>query len=186
MKHTYTKSQMLAIWRTAAGLQFNHPDCSVESFNGIDIDAFLLPKITAWYLKILDSADPNLLDVVTLSDVLTVKPLNDFNIALISRPARCRRIVEVNSSAWLKPATPTPLIDVDHCLVRMTNKFSAPGPAAPLAACSLGGIIAAPYSQGDTLSVSAILDPADDTFTLDDSLLSTIPSFNTLFSHETR
>lgn len=55
---TLSSQQMLQTWRDCAGLEPLSADCSIERFDGIDINSRLTRLMRQWYLALLDSAAP--------------------------------------------------------------------------------------------------------------------------------
>ena len=56
----YSRSEMLQIWRRCAGLEPSASSCTVERFDGIDVDTRLEGLMRLWYLALLDEGDINL------------------------------------------------------------------------------------------------------------------------------
>lgn len=62
----YTLDQMLATWRTMAGLEPSLAEASVERFDSVDVERRLFLDMRAWYLDYLREAP---LDRVPVSDI---------------------------------------------------------------------------------------------------------------------
>lgn len=168
---------MLAIWRRKLHLGCARTDASVAEFEGIDTDSLLLDRMRAWYLNLLDTAPPALLDVSELSRQCTISTVGSTH-ALILPPSGCRRVLSVKLQGWQQAVIPIPHHSPEGTalLRRLASPYSRPGTAAPTAVVMPdGSITASPVDIPIAESVRAITDPGPDTYTLCPSLLSTIP-----------
>lgn len=169
---TYTKSQMLEIWRRNAGLSTRRPDCSVEVYEGIDFDDILVREMRRWYLGVLDTAPVAQVpvrnfafDATLLSDVKLSPPRS-----LAVMPGNARRPLSVRLDTWLTDAVPVTPEEARTRLERLASPYSAPGPRTPLAVIVPEGLMLFP--AGNLLrSLMAVSDPGPDEYVLDEALL---------------
>lgn len=114
-----------------AGYTSLRDDCSVERFDGINLDAVLGPRLQEDYLRWLDGADP---DMLRLEDVRTRAVLtSQQGVTVLTLPDDCRRLVAVRLDGWQRRAE---IIDADGGDVRLRrigNEFALPGVEHPLA-----------------------------------------------------
>ncbi|MDE6097394.1 MAG: hypothetical protein K2G24_00740 [Muribaculaceae bacterium] len=114
-----------------AGFGSLHEDCTVERFDGIDLDAALRPKLESDYLKWLDSADP---DLLRIEDVRTLAVLTSRGGAtVLELPDSCRRLVAVRLAGWSRRAEIVEADSGDPRLARIGNEYASPGIEHPLA-----------------------------------------------------
>ena len=169
---TYTHSQMLAIWRSALGLDTPYADCSVEQFVGINVNDLIAQRMRQWYLNLLDTADPALLPTADIAARCT-RVARQNNATAITVPDDCRRVLHIRAASWLTPIPP----EADTARAALLgHPFASPSARRPIAIASLRSIIVAPCAPADALEVVAVVDPGEQYYTLDDSLLVTIPS----------
>lgn len=165
---------MLGIWRRRLGYDDVRTDCSVESYDGHDVNGRIREAMRAWYLHLLDTADPRLLPhgPVAAESTQTAGPRR----LLIRLPDRCRRPLRMTAARWDAPAEADPDPRRLDALRRLASPFGWPDDSCP-AMCLLpgGDIVAAPLDEGDAFTVVAVTDPADGSYVLDESLLDTIP-----------
>lgn len=87
-----------------------------------------------------------------------------------------RRLLELRLSGWSAPAVPCAAAAGTPRLRLALNPYCAPGTAHPLCAADGPRLHIRPYQRGWTVAAAlAVVDPGADTYTLDESLLSTIP-----------
>ena len=114
-----------------AGFESLHSDCSVERFDGIDLDAVLRPRLEADYLKWLDSADH---DLLRLEDVRgRVSLTSRGGASVLELPDDCRRLVAVRLAGWSRRADIIDADSGDRRLRCIGNEFAQPGNEHPLA-----------------------------------------------------
>lgn len=180
---TFTESEMLAIWRSRLGFDELHTDCSIESFDGYDVDSRIRQAMRAWYLRLLDTAQPRLLPCEQVEASST--QVFGHRQLLIRLPGRCRRPLRMHADRWCSAAAPDcserTLLD----LQRLASPFGWPDDSCPIM-CLLpdGAVVAAPLDCDDTFSIFAVVEPADGAYTLDESLLDTIPNRLTDYYYE--
>lgn len=114
-----------------AGFESLHSDCTVERFDGIELDAVLRPRLEAEYLEWLDSADHDLLQ---LEDVRTQVVLTSRGGAsVLELPGDYRCLVAIRLAGWNRRAEIIDADSGDPRLRRIGNEFALPGPEHPLA-----------------------------------------------------
>ncbi len=178
---TLTHSEMLRLWRAAAGLEPMRADCTVERVEGIDANAMIEPRMRTWYLRLLDTADPALLPTADVRDEIVLSPCREHAAATAVLPERARRLLELRLTGWLNPARPClpPEERLRGLLAR--NPYCAPGAVHPVCCVAGRRLHVAPFEAGDIVDVAiAVVDEGPDSYTLDESLLSEIPD---IFSH---
>lgn len=169
---TYTKTEMLTIWRNALGLTPVNDDCNISSVESLDIDRWLCRHMRQWYLNILDTADPWLCPVTNAARQADLSRRGLFG--LITLPEGTRRALSVKMSEWINPVQVQPYADVMDRVRRMASAFARPGCHEPLAYNGAQGVMVAPV-QGTVEHLTVIADPGEELYILDEVLLSTIP-----------
>lgn len=169
---TYTKTEMLAIWRDALGLNPVNSNCNISSVESLDIDHRLCQLMRQLYLNILDTADPRLCPVTDATRQADLSRRGLFG--LITLPEGARRALSVKMSEWINPVPVQPYVDVMDRVRRMASAFARPGCHEPLAYNGAQGVMVAP-AQGTVEHFIVIADPGEELYILDEVLLSTIP-----------
>lgn len=167
--------QMLALWRRRLGFDEIRDDCSVEVFEGRQVNDLIATAMRSWYLRLLDSADTRLLPVgiVSYTDCLSAGR----NLLRIVPAANVRRVIAVEAPRWDHPVTPIPYQDATDALNLLKGPFGAPSASAPLAVdTGHRDILAAPLQLSDAFSLYGIADPGNGRYILDEVLLDTIPN----------
>lgn len=176
---TLSHQQMLQTWRKRAGLEPSVVGCTIERFDGLDVNSRLEAMMRQWYLALLDSADPALLGPASdASALVTVSSVAaDGSCTIICDPS-VRRLCSVRLSGWERPAPIADYSSAERRISLMANRFSRPGCASPLAwRDSCGHIFAAPAGAASAIvSATAYLDDGPETYRLDERALATIPS----------
>ncbi len=172
---SYTQSQMLALWRRALGFDTLRTDCSIEVFDGIDLDTVILERMRRWYLGLLDTADPSLLPISEIATSLVPEAAGSIGVSMQLSEIH-RRIVAVHAASWNYAVAPS---EPDYAAMRLqfsSSPYARPSSGSPLAWVRAGVLSLAPCKLGEALSIRAVVDPGPDMYILDDSLLSTIPT----------
>ncbi len=187
---TLTHDQMLDLWRLAAGLCPAAVDASIERFDSLDINRRLCLAMRHWYLELLDNAPLRLLRQTDITDRLNFKHTGDLYSARI--PVDTRRVTQVTLGGIPAEILPSPvpmLTDTRLPLNRDTFSPSTddcrPGATdatditlSPRAAVTPTAVYVPPTASD--IAVYAVLDPGEETYVLDESLLSQIPVNNPL------
>lgn len=182
---TLTHSEMLKLWRTAAGLEPLRSDCRVERVEGLDADAIIEPRMRAWYLHLLDTAPAGLLPVADVADEIVLTPGLGRAAATATLPARVRRLLSVRLTGWRNQALPSAVGDASRRCAMSLNPYLQPGPCHPM--CVAGGrrLELRPFEDGDiVLEATAVVDPGSESYVLDESLLATIPDILNDYDNE--
>lgn len=176
MIKTYSRSEMLVLWRRAAGLEPLRSDCTVDRTDGVDVDAMIEPRMRSWYLQLLDTAPVELLRVEDVAaEVVTTANVGRPG-ALGTLPPRVRRLVSIRQTGWKTATVPVGAAEGAERLRRSLNPFLAPGPQTPLCVVLGRSMELQPFEDGDVVvSARAVTDPGPATYVLDESLLTTIP-----------
>lgn len=173
---TFTKAEMLKLWRTAAGLEPLRADCAVERVEGVDADAMIEPRMRAWYLNLLDTAPPALVPVEDVGRSMMIKKDEDGATAVAQLPERARRLLEMRMTGWSRSARPCPAAEGARRRALALNPYCAPGAARPLCAVEGRRVYLAPVGKGDIADyATAVVDHGADVYILDELLLATIP-----------
>lgn len=168
---------MLKLWRMAAGLEPLRADCTMERVDGIDLSALIEPRMRAWYLQLLDTAPLHLLPVEDVARDIAVEFCGMHEGAAGILPSSVRRLLEIHVTGWNAHAVPCSPDTQPRRHRLALNPYSAPGIQHPL--CSLSGrrLHMQPFEAGDIVDHAlAVSDPGPESYILDDSLLSTIPT----------
>lgn len=176
MLKTYTLSEMIGEWRTRCGFQPLRADC-IAQCSGSDTDAHFTRLIRDWYLGLLLTAPPALLNVEETAPLCTLAE------GRLTPGAGVVRITSVRLSGWVNEAEPlerdTPA--ARKALHLRANPYSAAGVNAPAAVIAPSGnaIELWPCEETATLlSAKGVkYDPESDLFTLSPSLLADIPRY---------
>lgn len=168
MLRTYSQSEMLALWRRALGLETTVMGVDVETFEGIDCSTAIIDRMRRWYLGLLDTADPRLLPLESLS--LTPSRNGRAVMAGVVLPADVRRVVWVNCPGWCRGVAPVSPVLAERRLGRLASPYACPADGEPLAVSLPGRVEVAPWTQG-AIELLVVREPAADRYVLDDSLL---------------
>lgn len=178
MMLTLTSQQMLQTWRLCAGLESLASDCSVERFDGVDIDSRLTALMRQWYLSLLDEGDPRLIglpsDAVSL---VSVKP--DGYVAAVTCHESVRRLCSIRLSDWKREAMVVDRETLARLLPLQSNPFARAGVCDPVAWRDTDGTVRAIPAKTSSLVVEAkaIIDPGENTYRLDSRALSTVNEY---------
>ena len=168
MKLTLSKSEMLVLWRRAAGIDPAIADCDITRVDGFDLDATLSVFMRSWYLQLLDTAP---LSQLAPTDIADLFPAGEecSGWLRLQPPQQMRRMVSLRLSGWQRPAAPEPwrtgLTD---------NPFCLPGADAPRVLLAPDGSIWAGPASGTLASAICVADLGSDTYLLDDSAIYTM------------
>lgn len=163
---------MLGIWRAALGYDELRTDCTVEVYEGREINDVLSRAMRSWYLRLLDTASPGLLP----TRASAARSTEAAGTALVRAvlPPDMRRPLMVDAPRWSRPAA------VEDNLGRLHDvdaPYGCPDAASPLAVlASDGSLLLAPLEDGDAFTVTGVYDPGPEQYILDESFLSTIPA----------
>lgn len=180
---TLTHTQMLALWRRAAGMEESRSDCSIEQFEGLDLDAALATAMRQWYLRLLDTADLRHLVITDISSRLSLTRTAP-GVWQAQLPVDVRRVLTVETASALCPlsvidgASDKP--EHQRSLALQANPFSRAGSLCPLA--SLTADVLTIYCMPDSETppslrrVAAVIDPGDEIYEFNESALGLLPN----------
>lgn len=181
MLTTLSSSQMLDVWRSCAGLEPLLDQCSVTRFDGVDIDSWLRPLMRRWYLDYLDGLFPGIPRPVVKAAGLLSLELTDADgpQASVSADPSVRTVLSLRLSGWSSDAFVASGADAARALVLMSNPFSRPGAASPLAWLGDDDVVrvAPADSSSRIVAALAVVDPGPDTYIFDDRALSHISDY---------
>lgn len=177
---TLSSDQLLQICRTIAGLDTTDQLCSIERFDGFDVDAVIRQRMRHWYLRLLSSSIPGLNPPVSDATALTtLTRLNDSPVARVNTDDSVCNLLSLQLNDW---HTPVPVMSEAQAAPRiplLANPFSSPGKNNPLLwRAADGQIYAAPVSESsEVYDARGIIDPGPDTYILPPAALAAIPNF---------
>lgn len=171
---TYTKSEMLALWRRSLGLETANNSCTIEAVEGLDVDNIITRYMRLWYLDLLDNAPAHLCPVTNAARQASVS-LQDM-LGLIVLPKGVRRVLSVKLSSWLRQIEVRDAEDAAWRIARLPSPFGRPGINDPLAIITPQGLQVFPATNNDSIeTLMVIADPGEELYILDEVLLSHIP-----------
>lgn len=171
---TYTKSEMLALWRRSLGLETINESCSIETVEGLDVNNIICDSMRRWYLKLLDSAPASMCPVTNAARQASVGRQSMFG--LIALPKGTRRVLSVKMSSWLRQTEVMTAENAAGRIARLASPFGRPGENDPLAVVSPQGLHVYPCAVDDSVEMLMVIaDPGEELYILDEVLLSGIP-----------
>lgn len=177
-----TLVQMLDRWRTAHNLEPARLDCSVEVFEGWDVNERLTLEARQWYLHLLDTAPASCLCPHDISDrVRLTAPADLTGVRTAPLPDDVRRVLTLTVSGAAAPVTVTDADGVDAATLRRLrgcagNHYTAGNAATPVAAVSGRTLwLWTGTAMPEVTEIRAVTDPGEDVFELDESALALIP-----------
>ncbi len=173
MEITLTSDEMLERWRLYRAMEPLRADCVVERTDGLDIDTILRIQMRAWYLDLLDFADPVRLAPVDVAPRSMLLPEADGS-AVITLPPDCRRLLELKVEGWEIPATLT--VPGTQLALEQMNPYTRGSCHAPVAVVNRFRCRIYPLpSPGAAIEWAlAAVAPADGSYSMDDSALGLI------------
>lgn len=180
MTVTFTSRQMLQIWHSCAGLEPLSADCTIERFDGVDVDSRLSELMRQWYLALLDEGDPRLIgQPCDASSLVSLKAAaGDWSATVVCEPS-VRRLCAIRLSEWHREVPVVERSEIAHLLPFQANPFSRAGVCDPIAWRNPDGSVHAIPSTASSrvTAASAVVDPGEDSFRLDTRALSTINDY---------
>ncbi|MDE6490780.1 MAG: hypothetical protein K2L49_06440 [Muribaculaceae bacterium] len=178
MKITYTSQQMLEEWKLRRAIGPMRADCTVTRSDGIDLDALLTAEMRGWYLRLLDTAPPEMLAPEDISALVEITIDSTTGALIVILPPQCRRVIEVKLKGWTTPAAPR---QPDRYLSRLTaNPFTSPDIHRPVAIAGYRSLTLLPLTSALPESLIAVMDHGDDIYTFDQRALELITPDNSL------
>ena len=164
MKVTYTKAEMLALWRRIRAVEPLRLDCVVGRTDGPDLDAELTREMRTWYLDLLDHGPLEHVAPEEAADQATVSTPTD-SIVLVTAPEGTRRVLSVEFEGWPVPLAP----QTEPAL--LARRASNPFLVRPDAAIIGPDKIAVIGVVGSLTSLVCVIDPGPDLYIFDDAAL---------------
>lgn len=169
MKLHLSKSEILLRRRTAAGLEPLRSDATMTDLTGLDIDAALLGKLRARYLRLLDTAPAAMLAPADIAPQVTMEAAS-YGGARLVLPDNCRRVLSVRLEGWQKAAAV--LADNDTAAsAAQTNPRTAATAECPAAVICADGSVCVWPATGAPVSVVAAVDDGPEVYHIDEAAL---------------
>lgn len=181
MKLTLTEQEMLDRWLSLTMLE----PASTEAFaigreDVPDLRRMATLRLRAWYADLLDTAPPEMLwpeEASALCTPVTVTDTDGLVHVTLETDLRVRRVLTVELPCWRCPAS---VIPPSHPAARAAaNRHLRGGACAPLAVAEPGRVrIITPLTDSGALAalrVTAVVEPSDGTYRLDDRAFTTLP-----------
>lgn len=165
--------EMLRIWKLRRYHEPLRADCEVTRTDGLDLDRLQTMELREWYLKLLDTAEPELLEVKDIAKDVALKRRPDGS-ATIMLPEECRRVIEVSLEGWRQPAR---LTTQGSALAQLQqSEFSRGGTMEPVAVVHSGYIHLYSPPSGTAVigTLKCISEPLNGEYVMDELLLETI------------
>lgn len=184
MLKTYSLDEMLEIWKQNLGILEDDCGCIVTRHDGDSLHKLLIRNIRSWYATLLRTKNPALLPIEDLHSEADVSIESD-NCLAITPPRRGVRLLSVKLTDWDIHLGTVAAADSDVARLQASHHFAAT-PRRPVAIflgsryLLYGLKTDITYIKNPALLLESLImvaAPSDsDTFTLDESLLSTIPT----------
>lgn len=174
----YNKLQMRAMARMILGYDHNMPGAEIEQTDGLDVNAILDKALRAWYLKFIDSADREMLNVES-PERMSVTQSRIAGATFLTIIDDARRVFSIQHDGWACPARILPADKLSDIIERQQNPYTAATAITPVAVMhdDCRHILAWPPAQGGNCIVDAVIDHGDDVYALDDRALETLAQY---------
>ena len=173
---TLTDAQMLGHWRRHRGLEDARADCSIELFEGMDINTALRVEMRQWYLNLLDTAPLRYLQLTDISSRLTFTPTATAGVWTAALPVDVRRLITLTlegaAPADVEEANPT-----GRRAVLNSNPYVRAcrhRPTVTVSADRTVTVVCNTLHLPPVIAAMAVVDPGDELYTFDESALSLI------------
>lgn len=173
----YSRQQLLEQWMLRKYMIPLRTDCNVSrADNGIDYESMASIEMTDWYLNLLDTADPGLLDPVDIADETASVYHPSRKVLEITLPDNCRRVVSLSIKGHATPVVPVAYGSAEARLQQ--SEYSCGGSIMPVAVATGGKLyVYAADTEGNPpqiTSIMAVTVPPDGFFRMNPRALSTI------------
>lgn len=191
MLTSYTLREMKELWRRRLGLLTDDCGCVVTRHDGTSLDALIADSIRSWYAGLLVREDPSLLPSRDLSSEIIAISRPSYNCIQLTLPDRGVRLLSVQLTDWPAPLGRFVAPDSPEALRQSSPRLAAT-PRRPVAVLAGRTLRLYGLDRSDTSETPAtpegllhshirsllmVASPEEsDTFTLHQSLLSTIPT----------
>lgn len=187
MKLTLTREEMLERCRLAGGLEPLRTDCTIEYTEGISPDSILEQRLRSRYLQLLDAGTREMVAADNIAaTVSTAQGALPAAGVVLTMPAMCRRVFDVQLRGWSHPVAVRPyeaLAEVMNLQQNPYTRATATSPVAVFASGALAGaspaVLAWPAGASADASpqvavATAVIDPGPDYFTLDEAAIDSL------------
>lgn len=173
MKLTLTNEQMARIWRARAAIESADSDSSFERFDAVDIADAINFAMRQWYLNLLDTAPLSCLVATDITEKLKQKSAGAVWITA-ELPSDCRRLTSLTLASSPLPVRIVDDINDDVKLKRILANTYTRGAAFEPRAFVVQRMLTVIAPSPAISSAVGIVDPGDETYTLDESALTLI------------
>lgn len=177
MKVTYTKEQLLAKARMLLGFAHSRADCGATQTDGVDVDAIILETLRNWYLNLLRFGTPSMLAPQEIQ-ALTSLPSGTAGGSMITLPQECVRVLSVRLPGWHHSVEAESSERMNDVVSLQLNPYTQSTADTPVAVIDASRKIIYAWPQAaeyGNLSILAAVDNGEDSYTFDDSALTTLP-----------
>ncbi len=179
-----TQSEMLKQWRLLTLLEPLAPidggAVSMEREDAVDADALCIAKMRAWYLRQLDTAPVNLLEVTDIGSSLNLHCMAEEDTCIIRLPQQVRRVVGVRLTGWREPIAPLTDEESRQAASRSSNPYLRGGNCRPIVTLRdhTLHILSPILPEAGIQEVWVVKEPDDGMYVMDEVLLGGITSEN--------
>lgn len=171
-----THSEMIERWLLHRYHEMPRGDLAMVRSDGVDLTTIANDEINAWFMNLLDEADPALVDPVDIAPLLEFRHLPDGS-AETKLPDKCRRLLSIRMAGWLAPAKIVTKGSIAE--LRQHNRLTRGSLANPVTV--IDGRIARVFTPSGDLTVveaTATMIPDDGCYRFSERALSTIVPFD--------
>lgn len=179
MKSTYTSDELLAHARLLMGFDHVRSDCGVTQTDGIDVNSLISDSLRQWHLNLLDHGDVRLLSPESCTFTAASSP-GKVSGTILKPNENCRRLLSVRLAGWHHAVEILPTTKMEQIIRDQLNPYTAATTSHPVAVAAetSNSVYCWPQaSEYGSSEITGICDHGPDIFTLDDSALSTLPSW---------
>lgn len=177
-----TQSEMLKQWRLLTLLEPLAPidggAVSMEREDAVDADALCIAKMRAWYLRQLDTAPVNMLEVTDIGSSLNLHCMAEEDACIIRLPQEVRRVVGVRLTGWREPVAPMTDEESRQTASRSSNPYLRGGDCRPIVTLRdhTLHILSPILPEAGIQEVWVVKEPDDGMYVMDEVLLGSITS----------
>lgn len=170
-----TERQMLELWKSRIPIAPTLSDCTLERYDGVEVDTFLIQRIREWYAEMLATGVPQFLPHADVVDKLGVT-VSDDKVVEVILPESVVRPVEIKMQSWRAPLT-TFLEPDDYPALLQAYDHTRSRRRRPVAVQYSDRLLL--YSAGSTDDVLeravCVIRPPEGTYMFDEALLALMP-----------
>lgn len=130
MIKTYSRTEMLALWKRRHFLEPLRADCEAVRSDGVDLDRLIEPQMRAWYLDLLRNGPLEMVRQEDISRGATAE-LTSRGTVMVKLPSDVVRVTAVRLPGWHRATAPLTADTPEANAPR--NRFSFGGVASPKA-----------------------------------------------------